>query len=216
MTIPRESPYVYVSWIKRLMAGENSCEWATWFKSHYQGYEKVPSDFDADAWQMAHAADLNDLRVRLEADGLAVFTENQNSFRLKGSSATLAGTPDLVSLSGSAGTIYDVKTGRPRSSDSAQVMVYMWAIPRAFPQYKDVAFDGKVVYRDHVVDIPAAAAVDEGFGDHLTQLIRRVASLDPARKAPSPSECSFCDITKGDCAERAAEGGSAEAETDEF
>lgn len=197
------------------MVGDNSCEWATWFKAHYQGYEKVPSDFDVDAWQMAHTADLNDLRLRLEADGRAVFTENQNSFRLKGWSATLAGTPDLISLSGSAGTIYDVKTGRPRSAHSAQIMVYMWAIPRALPQYKDVVFDGKVVYRDHEVDIPAVA-VNERFIDSLTQLIRRVGSLEPARKVPSPSECGFCDITKGDCADRAVEGRSAEAETDEF
>ena len=215
MTIPRESPYVWVSWLTKLMVGDNSCEWATWFKAHYQGYEKVPGDFDLDAWQMAHTADLDDLRVKLEADGLAVFTENQNSFRLRGSSATLAGTPDLISLVGRTGTIYDVKTGRRRASDSAQVMVYMWAIPRVLSQYKGVAFDGKVVYRGHVVNIPAVA-VDERFIDNLTQLIRRVGSLEPARKVPSPSECGFCDITKGDCADRAVDGRSAEAETDEF
>ena len=82
-------------------------------------------------------------------------------------------------------------------------MVYMYAVPRALRQYKGVTFDGKVVYEDHEIDIPASA-IDSTFIDNLGQLIRRVSSGIPARKVPSVLECGFCNITKSDCHERVA------------
>ena len=54
MPVVRDGPYIWVTWLTKLMVGENSCEWAAWFKSHFQGYDKVPNDFDVTAWQMAH------------------------------------------------------------------------------------------------------------------------------------------------------------------
>ena len=47
-----------------------------------------------------------------EALGYEVFTENQNSFRLRGKYATLAGKPDLIAVKGSDAVIIDAKTGR--------------------------------------------------------------------------------------------------------
>ena len=33
----RESgPYIWVSWIAKLLTGENSCEWAAWFKAQHE------------------------------------------------------------------------------------------------------------------------------------------------------------------------------------
>ena len=78
-----------------------------------------------------------------------------------------------------------------------------------------VEFDGKVVYEDSEVVIPAAA-IDETFIDNLGQLIRRVASATPARKVPSAMECGFCNITKADCPERAAGDVMEEGETSDF
>ena len=28
------------------LTGENSCEWAVWFKAHYRNWTRVPSDFN--------------------------------------------------------------------------------------------------------------------------------------------------------------------------
>ena len=55
----RSSPYIWVTWVtwlSKLLAGENSCEWASWFKAHHESgsYQKVPSTFDQAAWQMEH------------------------------------------------------------------------------------------------------------------------------------------------------------------
>ena len=213
----RANAYIWVTWLTRLLVGENSCEWAAWFRANHEGwsYEKDPSDFDATTWQLNHTALLNRIRSELEVDGKTVFTENQNSFSLRGASATLGGKPDLITSSGGKGTIYDAKTGRPSPSHPIQVMAYMYAIPRALRQYSGVEFDGKVVYEDSEVVIPAAA-IDETFIDNLGQLIRRVASAAPARKVPSAMECGFCNITKADCPERAAGDVMEEGETSDF
>ena len=213
----RVTPYIWATWLTKLMVGETSCEWAAWFKARHESwsYKKVPSSFDATTWQLKHTALLNRIQNDLEGEGKLVFTESQNQFVLRGSSATLAGKPDLITRKGNDGTIYDAKTGKPSPSHHIQVMVYMYAIPRALKQYKGVEFDGKVVYPDQEVVIPGAA-IDQTFIDNLGQLIRRVSAGTPARKVPSAMECGFCNLTKEDCPERAAGDVLEICETNDF
>lgn len=203
MAILRESPYVWVTWLAKLLVGENSCEWAAWFRAHYRAYSKPPSTFDQASWQLQHTALANQLRTRFEQDGRAVFTEGQNNFTLRGSTASLGGKPDLIAKSGQFGLICDAKTGSPSPSHSVQVMTYMYAVPRALGQYRGVSFDGLVAYKDHEVRVPSSA-VDDTFVKNLGDLIRRVSAAEPARRVPSPTECSFCDIGPADCPERMA------------
>ena len=78
--ISRPSPFFWVTWLTKLLVGENSCEWAAWFKGHYQKYEKIPNGFDLTSWQMNHTALVNQIRSQLEEAGKPVFAENQNAF----------------------------------------------------------------------------------------------------------------------------------------
>jgi hypothetical protein len=81
-------------------------------------------------------------------------------------------------------------------------MIYMWALPIAFPQrYKNVKLQGRVQYGDHAIDI-SPTDVDADFLDALKALMKRMASDGPLVRAPSPSECRFCPITSDDCSER--------------
>ena len=48
------------------------------------------------------------------------------------------GPPDLIAREGPSGTIIDVKTGSPSPAHSAQVMLYMYAVPRAMEQHHGV------------------------------------------------------------------------------
>ena len=81
----------------------------------------MQSTFDATTWQLNHTALLNQIRTRLEGENETVFTENQNAFTLRGSSATLGGKPDLITSSDKSGTIYDAKTGRPTLKDGLYI-----------------------------------------------------------------------------------------------
>jgi hypothetical protein len=197
--------------------GEHSCEWGAWFKSQHEGksWQKVPLGFDSTTWQVEHTELVRQVRIKLEGEGKSVFIENQNSFVLRGSTAALGGKPDLISTFGGNGTIIDVKTGKPSPAHHVQVMVYMYAVPRVFLHYKGMPFAGKVIYRDHEVDIPASA-VDGKFIDNLSSLIRRLGSATCPGKVPNPVECGFCDITKHDCPERVAGDVKQEAETGDF
>ena len=186
----RDGSYFWVTWLTKLLTGENSCEWASWFRARHK----------SGSW---------------EGPDCQVLTERQNGFSLRGDAGILGGQPDLIARKGDAGTIIDVKTGKPGVAHIVQVMLYMYAVPRAIGQHRDVVFNGQVAYTDHAVDIPAAA-VDDKFVERLSQLIGQLASDAPARRVPSPGECRFCPITAADCPDRAAEDGFEEGVTADF
>ena len=52
----RENPYIWATWLPRLLTGENSCAWAVWFKAHHQNWTRVPSDFNQAQWLLNHTA----------------------------------------------------------------------------------------------------------------------------------------------------------------
>ena len=197
----REHPYIWATWLPRLLTGENSCEWAIWFKAHYQDWTKQPSDFDQAEWLMRHTALLNQQRREWEDRGHSVFVEGQNGFRLRGKSATLAGRPDLVVLNDRDATIIDVKTGREQPWHRVQVMIYQYALPLALSQYRNVRVGGEVIYPTHTMRVPRGALPGQ-FIEDLGSLIRRLAADPPPKRVPSFAECRFCDITAADCPER--------------
>ena len=201
MARAREHPYIWATWLSRLLAGENACEWSAWFRANYQDWAKPPSDFDSARWMLDHTALVNETRESREKLGYEVFTEDQNGFRLRGKLATLAGKPDLIALKGSDAVIIDAKTGKPGPAHTIQVMTYMYAVPMALEQYLGTEFRGHVIYPDGNVQIPASG-LDQKFTERLGGLIRRLASETPARRVPSAGECRFCDITSADCPDR--------------
>ena len=216
----RESgPYVWVTWLTKLLVGDASCEWAAWFKAQHESFswDKIPDSIDWTPSRIEHTAMVAEVREQLEEEGYSVFTESQNTFALRGrsTSITLGGRADLVARRGREGTIIEVKTGAPRASHHIQLLTYMYAAARAPGRHVGVEFDGKLIYPDHEVPVPSES-VDEAFIANLGGLIRRVGAETPARKVPSPDECRFCNITTANCPERDDEGAVPEGETDDF
>ena len=201
MTEKRDSPYVWVTWLAKQMAGEVDCRWQLWFKANHK-YNKIPPSIDLAAW----AADHDKLRDReqeqLLAAGWDVKKESQNQFNIAGQSCTLGGKPDLVAVNDEEVLITECKTGQHRNSDVIQTLVYMWALPIVFNYCRGRLLRGRVVYKDgDVVDIPASR-VDETFETNLKETMSLTASDPPPAKSPSPKECRFCDIPKEDCPDR--------------
>ena len=201
--VRREHPYIWTTWLPRLLTGENSCEWATWFKAHYQDWSRPPSNFDLEQWRVRHTALLNEQRYQWLNRGYTVNVEDQNAFQLRGHSATLAGKPDLIVVNRNHEHIrvIDVKAGREQAWHRLQVMIYMYALPMALPQYRDSTIAGEVIYRHSNKRIPQGG-LDRQFKKDLVALILRLADEIPPHRVPSPRECRHCDIAAADCPQR--------------
>ena len=159
-----------------------------------------------------HTALLNKRKAEWELSHYSVAIEGQNSFQLRGRSATLANKPDLITQRDGQAVIVDAKTGQDSASHVVQVMIYLYAIPRALEQYRNIELRGQATYLDHTVRIPAEA-VDDQFIQNLGALIRRLAADKPPARVPSRPECRFCDISALDCPERVDEGSESEGRT---
>ena len=212
----REHPYIWATWLPRLLTGENSCEWAVWFKAHYQDWIRQPSDFDQAQWLLSHTALVNERIGNWTVGGYNVDVERQNAVALQGRTATLAGRPDLIAWGGDEAVIIDAKTGQENPSHVVQVMIYLYAIPRALERYRNLRLSGQATYRDHTMRVPAET-VDGKFVKNLGALVRRLSADEPARRVPSRQECGFCDIRTADCPMRVDEASAPEAgETADF
>ena len=197
----RENPYIWTTSLPRLLTGERSCEWAIWVKARHQGWNRKPSDFNQADWLARHTELLNEHRDRWIQSGYEVRVENQNAFQVRGHSAILAGKPDLLVLNKDRILIIDFKTGQELPWHKFQVMTYMYALPKALPEYRDFKFAGEIVYNDRTERVPQCG-LDQGFVRNLGSLIRRIAAPEPPLRVPRAQECRFCDITLEDCLER--------------
>ena len=201
MATPRDEPYVWVTWITKLMAGEAHCDWAAWFRAHHT-YDRLPGDFDLATWTAQHTTLLRDRVIELKREGFKVLIEAQNAFKLRGSrGVVLAGKPDLVAVRGDEALVVDCKTGSPKSSDHFQVLIYMIVLPLTHPACKGKTLEGELQYRNDTVRIPSSKVTDE-----LRQLFRdtmnRLGGAAALDRVPSYDECRFCDIGVRDCADR--------------
>jgi CRISPR/Cas system-associated exonuclease Cas4 (RecB family) len=214
MAKKRSAPYVYVTWLTKLLAGEDSCEWKSWFKAHNQ-YEKLPSDFDVATWTVNHNRMLQERVKALRHAGYNVYLESQNELKLKGETGiTLAGKADIVAIRDNRATVIDCKTGKERHSDKMQVLTYMLALPLTPHPCKGMPIEGEVQYSSGSVKIPGTEVTDE-FRETFKELIRRVGGEEELPRVPSYSECRFCDIPKSECPAR-IEGKIEATDTDVF
>ena len=199
--IARDFPYLYITWIAPLLSGDRSCEWAVWFKAHWQDFRKAERTFDFAKWNREHTALLQSKIDELRAE-YPIWIEDQNKFNWRGQVATLGGKADLVAeMPDQTFTVYDTKSGKPKDSDMIQVQLYMWALPRAVKLYEGATFNGAVVYRDHEIEIPSTT-ITPTFRGQVKDLITRLADNRPARKVAAHGECKWCEITASDCNER--------------
>lgn len=202
MSRPRRQPYIWVTWLSKIMAGEQSCIWASWFKAHHQDYNKLQGSFDLARWNIEHTRLLTEYRAELGRNGATVRVETQNSFQYgHASGAVIAGKPDIVALRDSIATVCDCKTGRPKTSDRVQVMMYMYLLPVCFPELAAYTVEGRIIYPGSKVDIPPSA-VDDRFARNLDYFVSLTSAADAPCCAPSHAECRFCDITRIDCPNR--------------
>jgi len=217
MAVKRGDPYIWVTWVTKLLAGEGQCEWSAWFRARHSDYDRLPSDFDVATWTVEHNELVQLRKEQLADEGYQVYVEDENAFRRIGKTGiVVSGKPDILAIRDNIGVIEDCKTGRPRTSDQLQVLVYMLLLPVGNQRCAGLALSGRVVYKSGTMEIPASGLTDE-FRAKFVNLVHRVGGDQPLPKNPVWSECRWCDIGPTDCLYRVNEPpASAEAETDLF
>jgi hypothetical protein len=200
-SIERSNPFLWVSWLSKLMAGEKQCEWASWFRSHYV-WDKLPSGLDVAKWTADHAQLLRARKAELEAEGFTVYAEDQNSFKLVGQTGIeVSGKPDLVAIRGQEAYVEDCKTGSPRNSDHFQVLVYMLSLPYVDGPCKGRQLEGRIIYGSRIVEVPSSK-IDPELRELFRKTVLTIGGREPATKVASWGECRYCDISRIDCPER--------------
>ena len=198
---PRSTPYIYATWVSKAMAGEQSCLYAGWFKSHFKVMGR--QDANLDAWTAEHTAMLHEVAAAYRAQGYEVYLEGQNTIRVKGQGGTILGAkPDLVAVKGDTAIVVDCKTGKPRTSDSLQVRLYMYLLGQwsTHPARGCRRILGEVRYnpdKGETVTLPHAAA--DGVGDLLRGYMQVFLSPTPPEATPSYQECRFCELAGTVC-----------------
>lgn len=186
----RRRPYVYCTWLTKLLSGESQCWFAAWYKTTHK-YEKVSDDFpNRDEWLRKHDAITNRREAELLSEGWVTRKEDAAEFILTGSSADLAGKPDLVAMQGDRAIVVDAKSGKPRKADHWQVLIYQFALPLTWLKGFRVA--GQIERPDNVRE--EVRPLGEAEKDAIVVAVRRASAPEPPAASPGPSECRFCEI----------------------
>ena len=166
---------------------------------------------------LEHTSLVNNEREALERIGYNVYIESQNLFRLKGQTATIVGKPDLIGEKYHEILISDAKTGKPEPFPPGAGAHLPVRCSQDLPAVTGQGHPrpGQVRYPDSYAGSPASA-VNPEFVGNMGALIRRLAADESARRALSPQEYRFCDISKEDCPARIDVDYVPEGATDDF
>ena len=194
----RRKPYVWATWITKLLSGENKCWHAAWYKSRYKA-TKTPDDPDrADffkEWTRKHDALIATADARYKKNGYVTKLEEQAEFKLVGKLADVAGKPDLVAMKDGRAVVVEGKAGRKRPADHWQVLIYLFGLPLSWTA--DLKLEGALEYADGEEIVRDLGKRERTA---IIDAIRAVSLPDEPAHSPSPNECRYCDVAA--CQER--------------
>jgi hypothetical protein len=213
----RDHTYIWSSWLSKILAGEQSCHYAPWLRANYKIETARRGDTEDDKikdWTLKHTTLLEETKAEYEAAGYTCYVEDQAAFCLTGKTGiSVAGKCDIVAIRGEDCVVIDVKTGRVRLSDYAQVQIYIIALQHVPGPWSGKLLRGLIVYPKGTkpVDVPPENIDRDNFKKAVTILS---SDVEPKR-APSYQGCHYCEITGTDCPQRVTEKPKA-SQTDLF
>lgn len=116
----RDEPFIWATWLTKLISDEAQCEWALWFRARHT-FIKLPSGADLNAWTKEHDALVQWRAGKLREVGLKPRIEQ--SFTINGRTATIKGKADIIYEDDGVIWIEECKTGKKRDSDLVQALI---------------------------------------------------------------------------------------------
>ena len=196
MAEKRDSPYIWVTWLAKIMSGDITCQWQGWFLTQNKLTKKQPNNFDLADWKINHTKMLTELKEKLIKDKYMPILEKPIKYNIPNSDAVICGKPDCVIENKDTVIVYDCKTGKERDSDQVQIKLYMYLLSKG--EFSEKKIKGVVLYKDKEIEIKD---LPENFEENFNFFVERLISAEPSTKNPG-GDCRFCDIIKDDCPER--------------
>jgi hypothetical protein len=200
----RGKPYLWVTWLTGLLAGEDACYMQSWLKAHYRFEERADRSFDLEAWKAEHTAMVEFEVARQQQQGWRVTLEDQNKFTYEGQAALVGGKPDIIAYRDGLVKVIDCKGGKRRASDYQQVLLYLFFLPR-IAKMAPANLLGEVIYRPDVSN-PVCIQPTEVTAEWIARMsvaVRKVAGGVRPETVPSARECHFCKVPDALCPDRA-------------
>ena len=203
---PRDEPFIWATWLTKLITAEAHCEWSLWFRARHT-FDKLESGASLEGWTKDHN-DLVEWRARkLREAGLRPRIEQ--GFQVNGRIATVKGKADIVYEQDGVTWIEECKTGKPRDSDHVQALIYMWLVELGGNKNTQA----RVVYKDRIENVDRNRIGD--IRGTAARLVKITTEPTPPPRNPSQPECRSCNIGPYYCDERMASDDEI-FKTDEF
>ncbi len=193
MADPRPTPYVHVSWLAKIMAGDVACQWQYWFQAH-QRLTKKRAVMEFAGYQVDHTRMLSELRKELVAAGLRPHLEYTVRWMPPSGAATVHGKIDCWVMGDNGATVYECKSGQPHGYDQVQTMLYMYTLSHDGRARVD-RVRGVLVYKDERCPLPPLPTSFESDIDYFVDLL---TTETPPALEPGES-CAYCNLTRADC-----------------
>lgn len=192
-------PDFWITRIAKVLVGEQPCYLEPWLSGHYQ-IEKRPRQDQGSLskWKAEHTELLHHTIGQLQAQGWDCDVER--FVKVHGTYAILTGKIDVVARQKDRRPlVVDAKSGSPKDSDVAQVLIEMGALPLAW-KAPQMIFDGVVVYKTHKVRLTPADA--DALKPKWMALLKRLGTMERPEANPGEMTCRYCDVSEADCHRR--------------
>ena len=121
----KPAPYIWVTWMTKLISGESSCRYSLWLRARYR-FEKLLPGADLTRCTADHEELVRNRVVDLRF--AHIDPKLEVGMTVQGRMATLSGKPDIRYDFDGRAVFEDAKTGRRRDSDHVQVLLYLWLL----------------------------------------------------------------------------------------
>lgn len=192
--IKRDEINIWVTSLAKLLSGDLICEFLPWFKARYKLAVEEPNDFRLTKYNIFHTNMLRQEKARLEAEGWTVLVEVPLKL-VYPNNIYVNGKVDLIGIKDGSnrGIIIDAKSGKPKSSDQTQLMVYSLLLGYSDERFKDMLFDCEVIYKDHGTVAFKREEITDEIENIFAGLVAKIGG-DAVVATPGSWDCRYCDV----------------------
>ncbi len=196
----RDSGFVWVTWISKLISGDAKCYYGPWLRANYHIDSLIESDFSE--WQKEHDEVVKDRYKKYSNEDYTVSLSHKNDIALKNKSDNiLRAKPDIIAIKKDTIIFEDVRHHKYKDYNIINLMIYLLSCKdhfrfRLYNECFGIIWTPNENKKITMVDI------SDKFKENLSDKFHILTSDTQLDATPSPEECRYCRIPKRLCDKR--------------